>query len=110
MSGGAARGWRGLGGVAVGRMLTHMLLLHLPGPDTGRVSLAAGEGMSGWLDRLLIPGRLLRTGWDPEGVLSTLSAIATALIGAAVQRARLRTAGRSIAAIDRKSTRLNSSH
>src|SRR3546814_21100201 len=78
--------------------------------DTGRVSLAAGEGMSGWLDRLLIPGRLLRTGWDPEGVLSTLSAIATALIGAAVQRARLRTAGRSIAAIDRKSTRLNSSH
>lgn len=36
-----------------------------------------------WLDRMLIPGRLFETTRDPEGLLSTLPAIATVLLGVA---------------------------
>lgn len=37
--------------------------------------------VAGWLDRLLMPGHLYRRDFDPEGVLSTLPAIATTLLG-----------------------------
>jgi predicted acyltransferase len=37
--------------------------------------------LAGWLDRLLMPGHLYRRDFDPEGVLSTLPAIATTLLG-----------------------------
>jgi predicted acyltransferase len=51
-------------------------------------SLAMGQGASGWLDRALVPGRLYRENWDPEGALSTLPAIGTGLIGLALMRWR----------------------
>ena len=35
----------------------------------------------GWLDRLLLPGRLHEVVFDPEGILSTIPAIATAMLG-----------------------------
>jgi predicted acyltransferase len=37
--------------------------------------------LAGWLDRLLMPGHLYRRDFDPEGLLSTLPAIATTLLG-----------------------------
>jgi predicted acyltransferase len=37
--------------------------------------------LAGWLDRLLMSGHLYRRDFDPEGVLSTLPAIATTLLG-----------------------------
>ena len=77
-------GWRTPAAGAAALLAAHALLLHAPTPD-GPASLARGEGLSGWLDRALLPGRL-RGGYDPEGVLSTLSAVAEGLIGAAAMR------------------------
>jgi len=65
-------------------LAAHQLLLFAPDP-TGAAGIGPGEGLSGWLDRQL-PGRLYRPGWDPEGVLSTLSSLASALIGVAAYR------------------------
>lgn len=87
----AALVWRWTGkalvvlGIAVGLMALHAFLLTLPPPGASGMGLAAGEGLAGWLDRQL-PGRLHRPSYDPEGVLSTVSAIATALVGTSVQR------------------------
>lgn len=61
-----------------------LLLVAMPGDP--RPLLGPGQGISGWLDRHLLPGRLLRTTWDPEGVLSTLSAIASGLVGLGLMR------------------------
>jgi len=63
-----------------------VLLVTAPGESAP--SLAMGEGVSGWLDRSLLPGRLYRPGWDPEGALSTLPAIGTGLVGLALLRWR----------------------
>ena len=51
-------------------------------------SMEPGLGISGWLDQNFIPGRVLYKTWEPEGVLSTLPAIANGLIGVAVMRWR----------------------
>jgi len=63
-------------------------LLLVAAPGEAAPSLAMGEGASGWLDRALVPGRLYREAWDPEGALSTLPAIGTGLIGLALMRWR----------------------
>lgn len=60
-------------------------LLHVGAPGDSP-SLAPGAGISGWLDQNFIPGRVLRESWDPEGWLSTLSAVANGLIGVATMR------------------------
>ncbi len=62
------------------------LILHVGSPAGGGPSLAPGMGLSGWLDQHFIPGRVLRTTWEPEGVLSTMPAIANGLIGVAAMR------------------------
>lgn len=62
------------------------MLLRVGSPAGGPPSVGPGTGIAGWLDQQLIPGRVLRGSWDPEGVLSTVSAIATGLIGVAVMR------------------------
>ncbi len=82
----ATRGWRGPAVVAVLCLAAHSALLLTPAPGEAAPSLSAGEGMAGWLDQRLLPGRVSRTTWDPEGALSTLSAIGTALIGVATMR------------------------
>lgn len=41
-----------------------------------------GTNLAAWIDRRLLPGRFYETTWDPEGWLSTLPSLATALLGA----------------------------
>lgn len=68
-------------------LFTHSWLLLKVGTPTGAPpGIEPGQGISGWLDQNLIPGRVLRGTWEPEGVLSTLSASANGLIGVAVMR------------------------
>jgi predicted acyltransferase len=68
-------------------LLFHSWMLLTVGTPAGAPpSMEPGKGISGWLDQNLIPGRVLRQSWDPEGVLSTLSAAANGLIGVAVMR------------------------
>ncbi|QMW22706.1 acyltransferase family protein [Sandaracinobacteroides saxicola] len=84
----AAPGWRPAAGVAALILLAHsLLLLFVPAPGEVLPSLAPGMGWSGWFDRHFLPGRVFRGTWDPEGVLSTLPALASGLLGVAVMRA-----------------------
>ncbi len=57
------------------------MLMLIPVPGYGAGDLSAAGNLASFVDRWLMPGHLWRPEWDPEGVLSTLPAIATALLG-----------------------------
>lgn len=67
-----------------------LVMLCVPVPDALGVvhtgSLAKGEDVGAWLDRLLMDGHLWRQAktWDPEGLLSTVPAVASQLSGVLV--------------------------
>ena len=78
-------GWRALAAVAGALLIGYWGLMTLvPVPGVGPATLAPPAAtLAAWLDRLLLDGHLWaqsRT-WDPEGVLSTMPAIGTALAG-----------------------------
>lgn len=51
-------------------------------PDAAGAAALSPEGnLAGYIDRLLLPGRLHNVTRDPEGLLSTLPAVVTALAG-----------------------------
>ena len=56
-----------------------MLGVPVPGGHAG--DLTPDGNLGAWLDRALMSGHLWRPRWDPEGLLSTLPAVATTLIG-----------------------------
>jgi len=60
-----------------------LLLVLVPVPGLGRPSLASDVNLEGWVDQLLLRGHIWSRGttWDPEGVLSTLPAMALGAIG-----------------------------
>ncbi len=53
----------------------------IPVPGFGAGQLTQEGSLAGYIDRSLIPGRLHRVVHDPEGLLSTIPAISTALLG-----------------------------
>ncbi len=53
-------------------------------------NLQPGTNLSAWLDRTLVPGAFWERTWDPEGLLSTLPSIATALLGVLTGMALIR--------------------
>jgi predicted acyltransferase len=64
------------------------LLLHVPVPGIGLPGVTVGildkyENLAAWLDRLLVPSAHLyhHSYYDPEGLLSTLPALGTTLLG-----------------------------
>jgi predicted acyltransferase len=54
----------------------------IPVPGFGAGDLTMDGSLAGYVDRMLLPGRLYRGVHDPEGLLSTIPAISTALLGA----------------------------
>jgi predicted acyltransferase len=72
--------------MAAALLVLHAVALFVPAPGALAASLAPGGGLAGWLDQVALPGRALRGSYDPEGVLSTLSAVASGLIGVATAR------------------------
>lgn len=80
-------GWRASAAVTLLVLVVHWILLHGDPPGPAGASLEPGEGMAGWLDRALLPGRLYPPGYDPEGLLSSLGAVATGLAGLGLARA-----------------------
>ncbi|MEC3881973.1 acyltransferase family protein [Parapedobacter sp. 10938] len=56
-----------------------MLLVPVPGVGTG--VLEPGKNLAAWVDGLLIPGTMWQGTWDPEGILSTLPAIVSGILG-----------------------------
>jgi predicted acyltransferase len=58
-----------------------LALTFVPVPDGAAGDLSDTGNLGAWLDRTLLGGHLWRPGWDPEGLLSTVPAIATTLAG-----------------------------
>lgn len=56
-----------------------MVLIPVPGYGAG--VLTPEGNLAGYVDRILLPGKLHRKVYDPEGILSTIPAIASALLG-----------------------------
>ena len=56
-------------------------LKFIPVPEYGAGDLDPGHTLTDWIDRTLLPGRLYKEVRDPEGILGTVPAIATALAG-----------------------------
>ena len=61
----------------------YLLMTLVPVPDFGPSNLEPGTNLAAWSDRFFLDGHLWSQSktWDPEGILSTLPAIATGLIG-----------------------------
>lgn len=59
-----------------------LAMAFVPVPDAGGAGPFTFEGnLVGYIDRLFLPGRLHEKIFDPEGLLSTIPAIATAMLG-----------------------------
>jgi predicted acyltransferase len=57
------------------------LLTWVPVPGFGPGDLSPEGNLGAYLDRMILGDRLWRAEWDPEGLLSTLPAIGTTLLG-----------------------------
>ncbi len=58
-----------------------LLLTRVPVPGGVAGNLTPGHDLGAWLDRTLMLGHLWKPEWDPEGLLSTIPAIGTTLLG-----------------------------
>jgi predicted acyltransferase len=58
-----------------------ILMVTVPVPGFGAGVLTPDGNLEGYIDRILLPGKLHRVVYDPEGVLSTIPAIGTAMLG-----------------------------
>ena len=61
-----------------------LLMTYTPVPGFRAGDLARGHDLASYLDRLILPGHIYKKDYDPEGLLSTLPAIATTLLGVLV--------------------------
>jgi predicted acyltransferase len=60
----------------------YLLLLFFPAHDLGSNDIFSREGnLASYIDRILLPGKLYLGNHDPEGILSTIPAVSTALLG-----------------------------
>lgn len=57
------------------------IMTFVPVPGIGAGSFAADTNLANWVDRNYLPGKLYDFTRDPEGMLSTLPAIGTCLLG-----------------------------
>jgi predicted acyltransferase len=58
------------------------MLTFVPVPGFGAGDFAEGHNLTNWVDKMYLPFRKWDGDHDPEGILSTLPAIATTLLGA----------------------------
>ena len=59
----------------------YLAMKFIPVPGFGAGVLTKEGSLEGYIDRLFLPGRLHSTVYDPEGLFSTIPAVATALLG-----------------------------
>jgi predicted acyltransferase len=57
------------------------LMTFVPVPEVGAGSFAEDVNLARWIDAQYLPGLRFYDDWDPEGLLSTLPAIASCLLG-----------------------------
>jgi predicted acyltransferase len=74
--------WRGLLASLVGILAGYWLLMaFVPVPEVGAGHFDEGANLANYIDKIALPGRRWDGDHDPEGLLSTLPAIGTALLG-----------------------------
>lgn len=69
---------------AIGILLGYWAIMTLiPAPGFEITNLERGTNLAAWADNILLKGHMWESSktWDPEGVLSTIPAIATGIIG-----------------------------
>jgi Uncharacterized conserved protein len=77
-------GWIAQIRIAAFLLVVYFLMMTLiPVPGVGPASLEPETNLGAWLDRLILDGHLWVQSktWDPEGILSTVPAIATGILG-----------------------------
>ena len=70
--------------IAIGILLGYWAIMTLiPAPGFEITNLEKGTNLAAWVDNLLLKGHMwqVTNTWDPEGILSTIPAIATGIIG-----------------------------
>ena len=68
--------------LAVFILIAYFLLMTLvPVPGFGYAILEPGKNIAAWVDSFLLPGKMYEGTWDPEGVLSTFTAVVTGIAG-----------------------------
>jgi len=74
--------WKTQAIVAAVLLIGYWLMMTLiPTPGYGKVMLEPGANLAAWFDSKFLPGYMWQKTWDPEGLLSTLPAIATGITG-----------------------------
>jgi predicted acyltransferase len=74
--------WRGLLAACVALLVGYWALMKLvPVPGFGAGVFEEGKNLANYIDIHYLPGSKWDGQWDPEGILSTLPAIATGLLG-----------------------------
>jgi predicted acyltransferase len=74
--------WRGLVAATATLLFGYWAVMtFVPVPGIGAGSYAPDANLANWLDTQFLPGRMWDKTRDPEGLLSTLPAIATCLLG-----------------------------
>jgi len=69
-------------GVTIGALASYWLVMMLiPVPGFGAGNLTPDGNLAAYIDRTLMGGHLLHEDWDPEGLLSTIPAAATTMLG-----------------------------
>ncbi len=75
--------WRGIAGVCAALLIGYCLLMtFVPVPEYGAGVFEPGKNLAHYIDKIALPGYKWDGNWDPEGLLSTIPAIGTALLGA----------------------------
>lgn len=73
---------RGQAVVTVGLLALYWILLtFVPVPGFGAGGVDKEGNLAAYVDVTLLPGHLFHESWDPEGVLSTIPALGTTLLG-----------------------------
>jgi predicted acyltransferase len=73
---------RGIAALAVVLLAGYWALMtFVPVPGTGPGNFAEGANLSNYLDKIYLPGKKWDGDHDPEGLLSTIPAVASCLIG-----------------------------
>jgi|SRR6185312_1030966 len=74
--------WRGLVAATIALLAGYWAVMtFVPVPGVGVGSYAPDANLANWIDSQLLPGRMWDKTRDPEGLLSTLPAIVTCLLG-----------------------------
>jgi predicted acyltransferase len=75
-------GWKTQLIVGVSLLIIYWItMIFVPTPGFGQVMFEPGANFAAWIDSYLLPGKMWRGTWDPEGFYSTLPAIATGIFG-----------------------------